>query len=80
MHAVRLGGFARLGNAAGGQHLVARNIAREIGDIVIDRVQHQIRRRADLHDAAAVHDCDAVGEPQRLEKIMGDEDDRLLQL
>ncbi len=69
----------RLGDAAGGHHLVARHVAGEFGDVVVGRLQHQVGAGADLDDAAFAHDGDAVGEPQRLEEIVRDEDDRLLE-
>ena len=42
-------------------------------------MEHQLLRRADLDDLAVLHDGDAIGEPDRLVEIMGDEDDRLLE-
>src|SRR5581483_10919382 len=53
-----------------------------------DEVAHEVSarrveeplRRVGLHDAPGVHDDDAIGEPQRLVDVVGDEDDRGSQL
>ena len=39
----------------------------------------QVFRRADLVDAAVLHDGDAVGQADRLVEVVGDEDDGLVQ-
>ena len=63
--------------AARRHHLGAVHVAGEFGDIVGRRVDHQFLGRADLDDLAVLHDGDAVGQPDRLVEIMGDEDDGL---
>ena len=49
-------------------------------DIVVGRAEHDVLRRAELDDAAALHDGDVVADLQRLVEIVADEDDGLLQL
>ena len=56
-----------------------RRLARELGDVAVGRRQDEILRRADLHDAAVLHDGDTIGEPDRLVEVVGDEYDGLLQ-
>ena len=67
------------GDRARRKDLRPRRLARKLGDIAVGRRQHQLLRRADLHDAPVLHDGDAVGEPDRLVEIVRDEDDGLLQ-
>ena len=57
----------------------SRSLARELGDVAVGRRENEILRRADLHDAPVLHDGDAIGEPDRLVEIVGDEHDGLLQ-
>ena len=61
------------------QDLGARRLAREFLHVAVGGPDDQLLRRADLHDLAVAHDGDAVGEPDRLVEIVGDEDDGLLQ-
>ena len=56
-----------------------RRVARELGDVAVGRRQDELLRRADLHDAPVLHDGDAIGEPDRLVEVVGDEHDGLLQ-
>ena len=72
-------GLAGTHQAARRNHLGALHVAGELGDVIGRRVDHQFLRRADLDDLAVLHDGDAVGKPDRLVEIMGDEDDRLVQ-
>ena len=66
-------------SAAHRQHLRARHVAGELGDVGVAGRSHQILGRADLDDHAVLHDGDAVGEPDRLVEIVGDEDDGLVE-
>ena len=65
--------------AARRDDLGALHVAGELGDVVGRRIDDQLLRRADLDDLAILHDGDAVGQPDRLVEIMGDEDDGLVQ-
>ena len=64
---------------ARGQHLGARNALGEFLDVIGGGIQDQFFGRANLHDRAVLHDSDAIGEPNRLLEIVGDEDDGLVQ-
>ena len=52
----------------------------ETRDILIGRAQDQVLGCADLHDAALIHDGDAVGDLDGLVKVMGDEHNGLAEL
>src|SRR5690606_39973157 len=51
----------------------------EAGDVRIGGIEHDLRRRADLHDAPALHDGNAVADLERLVKVVADENDGLAQ-
>ena len=72
-------GVGSLHQALRRHHLGALHVAREFGHVVRRRMDDQLFRRSDLDDLAVLHDGDAVGEPDRLVEIMGDEDDGLVQ-
>ena len=59
---------------------VHRRRTEEIGDEVVDRIGIDFHRRSDLHDFARAHDDDAVGERHRFFLVVGDEDERALEL
>ena len=52
----------------------------EISHIIADRVGDNLTRGANLHDAAAIHQGDAVAEFEGFVQIVGDEDDGAFQL
>ena len=62
------------------QHVAARDVAREVGDVLVRRRADEILRRAELDDGAVAHDRDPVAEPQRLRQVVRDEDHRLARL
>ena len=64
----------------GPQHLPALHVAGEGPDVAVGRPRHHLGRRAHLHEAAVLHDGDAVAELQRLRQVVGDEHRRLAQL
>ncbi len=68
-----------LHQVAGGDDAHQRHVLGELGDIGIHRVQHDVGRPADLDHLALAHDGDAVGQAERLEDVVGDEDDGLVQ-
>ena len=55
-------------------HPRGRNLCHKTPDIVRGGLCHQILWRADLYDAAALHDGDAIGQSDRLVQNMGDKD------
>ena len=50
--------------------------AEEVGDVRVGRLGVDLARRADLRDAAVVHDREAVAHRQRLLLVVGDVDER----
>ncbi len=58
----------------------ARHVAREVGDVVVCRMRHDLLGRPHLDEPAVLHDRDPVAELQRLGEVVGDEDHRLLHL
>src|SRR5690606_8518593 len=59
--------------------LDARYVLREFGDIIVGRPHHDFRRRSDLPRLPILPDRDPVAEPKRLEEVVGNEHDRLVQ-
>src|SRR5581483_6577393 len=62
------------------EHVAARDVAGEVGDVVVRRRADEVFRRPELHDRAVAHDRDPVAEPQRLRQVVRDEDHRLARL
>ena len=54
--------------------------ADKIGDELTVRVEVDLLRLADFNDLAGAHDCDLVGQGQRLDPVVGDVDGGDLQL
>ena len=67
-------------NRAHPQNPCAVDVAHEVFDVGIIRVQQDMLRLALLHDKAVLQDHKVIGQLQRLIKIMRDEDDGLVQL
>ena len=63
----------------GSQHRQRVHVGDEVADVVVGRPQHDVLRRARLHDAAAFHDGDVAADLQRFLEVVADEDDGLLQ-
>ena len=51
------------------------DVADEVGDPARIRLLVDFRRRRDLHEPAAIHDADAVGERHRFALVVGDDDE-----
>ncbi len=73
-------------SAVGGAHDRARaqdsrprRVAGERSHVAVGGGDQQVLGGADLDDAPGAHDGDAVGQPDRLVEVVGDEDDGLLQ-
>ncbi len=76
-------GLARRGLAhdpAEREHVAARDVAREVLDVLVGRRADELLGRAELHDRAVAHDRDPVAEPERLGEVVRDEDHRLADL
>ncbi len=56
-----------------------RHILGEFGNVVVGRVEDDVRGTADLNDFALAHDGDPLGQAKGFKNVMGDEDDRLVQ-
>ena len=54
-----------------------RHVLGELRDVVVGRVEDELRRGADLHRHAVAHDHHPVRDPERFEEVVGDEHDRL---
>ena len=67
-------------NRAHPQNPCAVDVAHEVFDVGITRVQQDVLRLALLHDKAVLQDHKVIGQLQRLIKIVSDEDDGLVQL
>ena len=69
-----------LHDRAGADYLGGRHILDELGDVVVGRLGYYLLGRALLDDDAVAHDGDAVAQFEGFVEVMGDEDDRLLQI
>ena len=59
-----------------GVQQVHRRAREEAGDEGVGRIAVDLHRRADLDDAAVLHDADALAHGHRLDLVVGDVDDR----
>ena len=64
----------------GGHHTRAIDIAYKLFDVVIGRGTEDLLRRTQLNNAAVPHDHDAIAKAHCLVEVVGDEDDRFLEL
>src|SRR5207248_3314822 len=78
--AVELAGRGVTHDPAQREHVAARDVAREVRDVVVRRRADEVLRRAQLDDGPVAHDRDPVAEPQRLRQVVRDEDHRLARL
>ena len=62
------------------QDVAARDVAREVLDVVVRGRADELLGRSELHDRAVAHDRDPVAEPERLGQVVGDEHRRLADL
>ena len=74
------GGDRGVHDLARGEDAGAVDVLGEGGDVVVLRPQQDVLGGADLDDAAVAHDGDAVAQAHGLVQVVGDEDDRLLEL
>src|SRR3546814_1038600 len=61
---------ARLHDRAHGQHLGARDVTGELGDVGVRRRQHQPLRRVDLDHRAVLHDGRSEEHTSELQSLM----------
>jgi len=72
------------GHLVGARDVTHRQMARQVdaaeerAHIIVGRIARDFVRIADLHDAASLHDRDAVADPERLVQVVRDEHDRAL--
>ncbi len=81
MRAIRADCVAhRAHDLAHAEYLVTRYVFGKFAHVFVYRVGDDFLRRTDLHHHAVLHDRDVVAHLDRLEKIVGDEDHRLVHL